>query len=144
MNIIEQFNHLGKKQDKEHFQHLISVALADGIIDPSETEMLHRFGRKMGFTEPEIEDLLESSRMLVYNPPYEFFKRFEQVYEIVKMVLADGNIDKNEMRLANSFASKSGFPESEIPKLLVLFISGIREGKDEEDLFESYKKQKKS
>ncbi|MFZ4400070.1 MAG: hypothetical protein ACOYO1_08560 [Bacteroidales bacterium] len=144
MNIIEQFDHLGKKQDKEHFQHLISIAIADGIIDSTETEMLHRFGRKMGFTEPEIEDLLESSRKLVYNPPYEFFKRFEQVYEIIKMVLADGNIDKNEMRLANSLATKSGFTESEIPKLLVLLISGIREGKDEEELFELYKKQRKS
>ncbi len=144
MNILEQFNHLGKKQDKKHFQHLISVAMADGNIDPSETKMLHRVGRKMGFTEPEIDNILESNRMLAYIPPYELHKRFEQIYDIIKMVLADGNIDKNEMRLANSFASKSGFSESEIPKLLVLLISGIREGKDEEDLFESYKKQKKS
>jgi uncharacterized tellurite resistance protein B-like protein len=143
MKIIEQFDHLGKKQDKEHFKHLVSIALADGIIDTTETDILHRFGRKMGFTEPEIDDLLESGRMMVYNPPYEFFKRFEQVYEIVKMVLADGIVDKNEMRLANSFATKSGFTESEIPKLLVLLISGIREGKDEEELFEIYKKQRK-
>jgi len=144
MNSIEQFDRLGKKQDKEHFQHLISIALADGIINSTETELLHGFGRKMGFTEPEIDDLLESSRMLVYNPPYEVFKQFEQVFEIVKMVMADGIIDKNEMRLANSFAAKSGFAENEIPKLLVLLISGIRDGKDDEELFELYKKQRKS
>jgi hypothetical protein len=58
----------------------------------------------------------------------------------VKMILADGVIDKNEMRLANDLAAKSGFQESEIPSLLVLLIRGIKEGKDEEDLFESYKK----
>jgi len=56
------------------------------------------------------------------------------------MVLVDGIIDKNEMRLANNFAMKSGFPDDEIPKLLVLLISGIKEGKDEDDLFEKYKK----
>ncbi len=144
MNILEQFDHLGKKQDKEHFKHLISIAMVDGIIDQTESEMLHRFGKKMGFTKPEIDGLLESTRNLTYIPPYDLFKRFEQVYEIIKMVLADGIIDKNEMRLVNSIASKLGFTEDEIPKLLVLLISGIRDGKDEEDLFEMYKKQKKS
>jgi len=144
MNILEQFDHLEKKQDKEHFKNLIQIAMSDGIIDPAESEMLHRYGRKMGFTEPEIDNLLESSRMSAYNPPYELVKRFEQVFDIVKMILLDGVIDKNEMRLANAFASKSGFTESEIPKLLVLLIIGIREGKDEEDLFEAFQKQRKS
>ena len=47
------------------------------------------------------------------------------------------------MRLANSFAVKSGFIESEIPNLLVLLLRGIKEGKDEEELFEEYKKDRK-
>ena len=144
MNLLEHFDHHGKKQDKEHFMNLIQVAIADGIIDPTETEMLHRFGKKLGFTDHEIDDLIESTSKSAYIPPYEFSKRFEQVYDIVKMVLADGVIDKNEMRLANAFATKSGFTEHEIPKLLSLLIIGIKEGKDEEDLFEEYKKQRKT
>ena len=144
MSILEHYDHPEKKQDKEHFMNLIQVAMADGIIDQSETEMLHRFGRKLGFTDPEVDNLIESTSKSAYNPPYELFKRFEQVYDIIKMVLADGVIDKNEMRIANGFAAKSGFQESEIPHLLVLLIRGIKEGKDEEDLFEEYKKFKKS
>jgi uncharacterized tellurite resistance protein B-like protein len=140
MNILEHFDHQSKKQDKEHFLNLIQVALADGKIDHTETEMLHRFGRKMGFTDPEVDHLIISTAKLGYNPPYELFKRFEQIYDIIKMVLADGVIDKNEMRLANIFAAKSGFKDSEIPNLLVLLLRGIREGKDEEELFEDYKK----
>jgi hypothetical protein len=60
------------------------------------------------------------------------------------MVLSDGIIDKNEMRLATSFAIKSGFNENEIPGLLLLLISGIKQGNDEDDLFELYKKSRKS
>jgi len=56
MIISEHFEHQGKKQDKEHFLNLIQVALADGVIDNSEMEMLHRFGHKVGFTEVEIND----------------------------------------------------------------------------------------
>lgn len=144
MIISEHFEHQGKKQDKEHFINLIQVALADGIIDNSELEMLHRFGRKVGLTKIEIDDLIESSSNNTYTQPYELFKRFEQVYDIVKMVLADGIIDQNEMRLANNFAMKSGFPDNEIPQLLNLLILGIKEGKDEDDLFEMYKKSKRS
>lgn len=142
MDFLEHFDHQGKKQDKEHFINLIQVALADGIIDKSESDMLHRFGKRMGFTDPEIDNLIEASSKTAYIPPYELSKRFEQVYDIVKMVLADGVIDKNEMRLANGFATKSGFAEIEIPSLLSLLITGIKEGKDEDDLFEQYKKQR--
>ena len=143
MGILEQFDHHEKKQAREHFIDLINVAMADGIIDQSEQEMLHRFGRNMGFTEPEVNELIESATKSVHNPPYEFSKRFEQVYDVVKMVLADGIIDKNEMKLASCIAAKLGFTENEIPKLLVLLIDGVREGKDAEDLFEDYKKQRK-
>jgi len=143
MDILGHFDHHGKKQNKEHFLNLIHVALADGSIDKSEIELLHKFGRKLGFTITEIDSLIDSATKSTFNPPYEFFKRFEQVYEIVKIVLADGMIDENEMRLANNFATKSGFSESEIPKLLDFLIKGIKEASDVDDLFEVYKKMRK-
>ena len=140
MSILEHFDHPDKKQDKEHFMHLIQVAMADGIIDDVELKMLHRLGKNLGFTDPETDNLLESTKKSAYNPPYELAKRFEQLYSIVKMVLADGKIDNTEMRMASGLALKSGFAEGEIPALLSLLIKGIREGEDEEDLFKEYKK----
>lgn len=140
MSLLDHFDHPDKKQDKEHFKHLIQVALADGIIEDIELKMLQRMGKNMGFTEPEMDDLLESAKNLAYHPPYELVKRFEQLYAIVKMVLADGKIDNNEMRLATGLALKSGFSEPEIPTLLSLLINGIKNGEDEEDLFILYKK----
>ncbi len=143
MNILEQFDHQDKKQDKEHFMDLIQVASADGVVDKTESEMLHRLGKKKGFTDPEIDHLIESKSSTAYNPPSDYFKRFNQIYEIVKMILADGEIDETEMRLANKLATKTGFTESEIPILLNLLVNGIKDGKDEDDLFEVYKKQRK-
>jgi uncharacterized tellurite resistance protein B-like protein len=144
MKTHEHFEHQGKKDDKEHFTNLVQVALADGVIDDKELKMLYRFGNKVGLTEPEIINLIESTSKSAYNPPYELSKRFEQVYDIVKIVLADGVIDKNEMHLANVFAAKSGFHDDDIPNLLSHLIRGIKEGKDEEDLFETYKKIRKA
>lgn len=142
MNFLEHFDHPSRKQDKEHFGHLIQIAMADGKIETSELEMLHRFGSKLGLTAPEVDDLLETSKKSAYVPPYELSKRFGQLYDVIKMVYADGQINNNEMRLATGLALKSGFAEEEIPVLLALLISGIKNGDDEDDLFELYKKRR--
>ena len=140
MNILNFFDQPGKKQNLEYFVHLVRIAKADDIINISELELLHRIGKKLGFTDPEIDNLIATTDKSDYIPPYELAKRFEQVYEIVKMTMADGIIENSEMRLASGFAVKSGFNETEIPKLLGLIINGIKEGKDEEELFDVYRK----
>ena len=144
MSHLENFDHPLKKQNKGFFVHLVKIAMADGIIWHTELELLHQMGRKLGFTEPEIKNLIDTAAKQDYDPPYELAKRFEQLYDIVKMTLSDGQIDNHEMRLASAFAEKSGFKESETQAILVMIMRGIREGKDEEDLFEVYKKTRKS
>jgi hypothetical protein len=144
MNTSEYFDHPIKKQNKDYFIYLVRIAKADDNVTGPELQSLHRIGRRLGFTDPEIDKLVITTAKSDYIPPYELSKRFEQVYEIVKMTLADGIIDNHEMRLASSFAIKSGFSENEIPGLLVLLLNGIKQGKDEDELFESYKKERKS
>lgn len=143
MSHSDFFEHPQKKQNKEYFVHLVRIAKADDIMSLKELELLHRIGKKLGFTDPEIDKLIETTDKSDYHPPYELSKRFDQVYEIVKMTLADGHIDNQEMRLASAFAVKSNFNESEIPSLLALLIHGVKEGKDEDDLFEVYMKRRK-
>lgn len=142
MNILEHFDHTERKRDKEHFGHLLQIALADGKIENSELEMLYRSGRKLGLTKEEIDELLENSKKSAFTPPYELTKRFEQLYDIVKMVYADGQVNSNEMRMATTLAIKLGFTEDEIPFLLTLLINGVKNSEDEEELLEMYKKRK--
>lgn len=142
MKFLEHFDHPERKQDKEHFIHLIQIALADGKIEDVELQMLQRIGSKLGLTKPEVDDLLATNKQSEYIPPYELSKRFEQLYDVIKMVYADGVIDENEMRLASGLSMKSGFAEEEIPTLLSVLIEGIKRGDDEEDLFTLYKKRR--
>lgn len=143
MNLIDFFDHPLKKQNKDYFVNLVRIALADDVITENEMELLHRIGKTLGFTDPEIDFLIETTNKSDYIPPNELSERFGQVFGIVKMILADGVIDKNEMRLASSFATKSGFNENEIPKLLNLLLDGIKNGKDDDELFEVFKKERK-
>ena len=144
MSILNVFDHPGKNQNKEYFVQLVRSAKADDIIHNTELDLLHRIGSKLGFTEPEITNLIANTDKSDYIPPYELAKRFEQVYEIVGMIMADGKVDDNEMRLVTGFAVKSGFSDEEIPGMVSLLIKGKKEGKDEEELFEEYKKSRRS
>jgi uncharacterized tellurite resistance protein B-like protein len=143
MNDIHFADHSIKKQNSDYFIYLVHVAIADGSISQSEWILLKRIGQRLGFSDHEIDAIVATASKSDYIPPYELFDRFEQVYEVVKMTLADGVIDNSEMRLASSFAMKSSFRENEIPGLLVLLMSGIKEGKSEEELFEIFRKSRR-
>jgi hypothetical protein len=138
------FDTPAKKHNREYFVHLVNIALADDVITGTEMELLHKLGKKVGMSDPEIDNIIRKTAMSDFIAPYELSKRFDQVYDVVKMILADDVIDENEMRLARGFALKSDFKASEIPPLLDLLINGIKQGKDEEDLFKEYLKEWKS
>ena len=144
MNLVNFSSHSEKKKNIEYFVQLIRIAMADDFISRNEMDMLYGIGQRLGFTHPEVENLIETTGKSDYTAPNEMQKRFEQVYDVVKMTMVDGIIHKNGVRLASGFASKCNFDESEIPRLLVLLIRGIKQGKSEEELFEIYDNEKKS
>ena len=139
---IDQLDPSVKKQNIEHFVHLVRIAITDDIVSYFDLELLHQVGKKMGFTDLEIDNIIETTGHSEDNTPFELTKNFLQVYNLVKTLLAGGIIDKNEMRLVGDFAAAAGFKEREIPHLLVLLIRGIKRGQNEEELFEVFKKER--
>lgn len=142
MKFLDHFDHPERKQDKAHFIHLVQIANADGKIVDAEISMLNRLGSKLGLTQPEIDELMQSNKQSAYIPPYELSKRFEELYDVVKMIFADGEVGEEELKLAGNLAVKSGFAEDEIPLLLSVLTDGVKSGEDEEDLFARYKKRR--
>jgi uncharacterized tellurite resistance protein B-like protein len=144
MEIMNFSNHSILKQNLEYFVLLIRIAMSDGAICATESELLYKIGSKLGFNNIDISNLIATTEKAECIPPDEFSKRFEQVYDLVKIMLADGTINKTEVRLANGFAAKIGFNENDIPKLMLLLINGIKQGKDEKELFNSYDRKRKT
>jgi hypothetical protein len=142
MSISEHFESHSRKQSKEHFNHLVQIALNDGVIQETEMKVLHKAGKKMGLTEPEIDNLIRNAKKGEFDTPYELSKRFEKLYEIINLISADGKIEPDEIRLARGLAISYGFNDDEIPGLLVLLINGIKNNTDEEELFKVYLKER--
>jgi hypothetical protein len=129
-----------RKLETEHFIQLIRIAFSNNIISRNERELLYRMGGRLGFSVTEVEALIVRTVNSEYVPPDEFQERFGHAYNLIKMTLADGKIDKNEMKLVTGYIEKTGFKESEIPRLILLLLKGVKENKSRDELFAIYLK----
>ncbi|MBI5010564.1 MAG: hypothetical protein HZB98_13165 [Bacteroidia bacterium] len=133
-------NH-GVKVPKVHYLHLIQVARADGKIDKQELEILHKEGRRFGLTDAEIDQLIEKEKDHHYHPPYSLDDKFEDLFFISEMILADDEVSDDELRLLTRFAVEVGFDDRTIEILKDVMINGIRNKESEEEILKKFKKQ---
>ena len=129
----------GTKISKIHFLHLIQVARADGKIDAQEMAILHKEGRRFGLTDAEIDNLIEKEKDHHYHPPYSLDEKFEDLYYITEMILADDDVSDGEAKLLRRFAVEVGFDERAIEILKEVLIGGIRRKDSEEEILKKFK-----
>jgi hypothetical protein len=140
MNFSDFITHNGKRINKEHFIHLVQVSKADGKVNQTELELLHKEGRKFGLTDPEIDKLIQHESTKSYDPPYSLQDKFDQLYNIAEMILADEEITEGERKLIKRYAIEAGFNDKTIPGLIELLVKGIKNGDDEEILLQEFRK----
>ncbi len=140
MNFSDFITHHGKRVNRDHFIHLIQVSKTDGKISKEEFEMLHKEGKKFGLTDPEIDKLINSEKDHHYHPPYSLNEKFEHLYNIAEMILADDVVTESEMKMIRRFAIEAGFSDKVIDDLLTLLIDGVTKGDDEDNLLKEFKK----
>ena len=133
-------NH-GVKVPKVHYLHLIQVARADGKIDKQELAILHKEGRRFGLTDAEIDQLIEKEKDHHYHPPYSLDDKFEDLFYITEMILADDNVSDDEAKLLRKFAVEVGFDDRAIEILKEVLIGGIRRKESEEEILAKFKKE---
>jgi uncharacterized tellurite resistance protein B-like protein len=140
MNFSDFITDSGKRVKKVHFIHLVQVAEIDGKIDKSEMEFLHREGKKFGLTDPEIDTIIDKEKDFHYVPPYSLAEKFDELYNIAVMILADEVITESELRMIRRYAIAAGFSDDAIEGLIQILSEGIARGDDEETLLKEYKR----
>ena len=140
MNFTDFITHHGKKVNKDYFINLIQVSKVDGKIAGSELEMLHKEGKKFGLTDPEIDKLINTEGQHTYDAPYSLSEKFEHLYNIALMILADDEVTDSEKKMIKRFAIEAGFSDKAVDKLLEILFEGIRKSETEEALLSKFKK----
>lgn len=141
MSFTDFVSNHGVKVPKVHYLHLIQVARADGKIDPQEMAILHKEGKRFGLTDPEIDDLINKEKDHHYHPPYSLDEKFEDLYFIGEMILADDEVSDDEARLLKRFAVEAGFDDRAIGIIEDVLINGIRKGETEEEILRKFRRE---
>lgn len=131
----------GNRIAKQHYLNLIEVFKVDGVISPEEFALLHKEGRKFGLTDEEIDKLITRKSDHPFHAPYSLEEKFEQLYNITEMMLADESVTEAEGKLLRKFAVEVGFDDRAIEILRDVLINGIRNHESEEVLFTRFKKE---
>jgi hypothetical protein len=140
MNFSDFITHHGKRVNRDHFIFLIQVSKIDGKISTEEFEMLHKEGKKFGLTDPEIDSLILSEKEHHYHPPYSLADKFEHLYNVAVMILADEVVTEGELKILRRFSIEAGFDNKVIDDLINLLMEGVAKGEDEDNLFIAFKK----
>ncbi len=139
MNFSDFITHHGKRVNKEAFIHLLQVACTDKKITDEEYKVLHKEGKRFGLTDAEIDLLIETERDHHYHHPYSLHEKFEHLYMVAEMIIADDVVDENELKMLRKFAIEVGLNYDKIDDLIKLLIDGVINNEDEEALYGKFR-----
>src|SRR5690606_26684297 len=97
------------KKIKSHLKNLGALEKVDGHIDTAEMNYIVSLGRKNGLKPEDVRTLIANSASVKLELPTNDSERFDQIYDLVEMMLADGIVDDNEMDFCIDMATKLGF-----------------------------------
>ncbi len=103
------------------------LALADGSLDENEHDLLCAVGQKWGLTEAQANDVIRNPDRVKFILPNDPEERFHQLYELVVMMLSDGEITPEEMDLCVTLAAHMGFRPSVVKELVEKVVEGVKQ-----------------
>lgn len=119
-------------KEKSHFLNLFSLALADNAVDPSELETLYNIGVEHNFEKEEIDFLINNPHKVKFVSPQTVQEIVKQIYDLTKLLLADGKIDIREIVSLRSFCEKVGINEAKVDSIIDFAIEAIKNGMEKE------------
>lgn len=129
------FSSAETKRRKSHILNLLSVAAADGEISEREIAFLAHVAERLYMPRKEFIDVLENPNDVVFYPPDSDRERIDQLDDLVRMMLSDGDIDQNEIFRCKAFALKLGFKPQIIDALVKHVVEGAMHHWAKEVLF---------
>ena len=124
---------------QSHFLNLYSMALADTQIDTSELEALYKIGQEKGIEKSEIDYIILNPDKVKFSFPDTLEDKIIYLYDLAKIVLADGIVEKNEIKTLVLFCNRFGFEETNASAIADFLINSAKENKQIDELLQIIK-----
>jgi uncharacterized membrane protein YebE (DUF533 family) len=133
-----------KKIIKSHVRHLVRLAKSDGILHSDELRFIKKVGKKNGLTDKEIDGIIQNPTSVDIVLPKDNDEKFYQIFDLVNLMLKDGEVNDAEIEFCMELANRLGFRKVIVGVLVAKIERGIKEGltrkqiRKEADAFVTY------
>ena len=111
-----------------YIKNLLDIAEADGTVDEDEKTMIFAAATKVGVTAEEMKRIINDPRSIDFFIPTNNEERLEQVYNLVLMMMVDGEVNNEEILLCKIFAERLGYDYHIIDSLVASIKENIGKG----------------
>lgn len=115
---------LSEQERRSHFRNVASLAAKDGEIGREERAVLAYVARKWNLTDADVREVSEQPNRIEVRFPKDRPTAFQQLYDLVEVMIVDGKVKKTERDLCTALAVNLGF----LPTAVDTIIQGILKG----------------
>jgi hypothetical protein len=128
MALFDIFDGSEKKKRLSHIKNLLILSGRDGKVTEDEFELIFSIAVEKGLSPEEFNRILERPESVSFYPPNSYKERIDQLFDLVRLMMIDGEIDEDEMIFCKTVAEKLGFNHRIIDKIVNDIIHVVVQG----------------
>ncbi len=102
---------------KEQLNILINLAASDAKIGEKEAKIILMIGKANGLTSDEVNQMMKAPKPVGYLSSFTEDQRFENLYHLIQLMKADGQVFKSEIAFCENVADRLGYKKSVVAEL---------------------------
>lgn len=120
-----------------HFRNLVLLARVDGNVSHLEQQLLNKIARRISLTDEQVAEICAHPEDYPNIPPTTREERYERFIQLIQLIVADGVIDPNEIKLVKSLGVSLGFTPEKIDEKFPIILEHLRKGMTRESVLEA-------
>lgn len=103
--------------NKEHLNVLINLAASDRSVTEKEANTIFMIGKANGLPKEEVENMLKNPKPVGDLSTFSEDQKFENLYHLIQIMKADGQVFKSEIHYCEQVAEKLGYKKEVVGEL---------------------------
>lgn len=129
-----------QSRNKGHFLNLVMLARVDGTVSWQENQLLQRVARKLSLTDEQVEEICTHPNDYPMIPPVTREERYERFIQLIQLLVADGQSDRQEEKLVKRLGVALGFTPEKIDEKFPIILEHLRKGMTRDDVIRAVMK----
>jgi len=118
MGISDLFMSLEQRRNISHFANIVRIAKSDNNISPEEIEFLNKVSNKYNITDEKFREIIRNPENVPTIAHYDCLERIERLYELLIMVKADHQVEKEEVSMLRRLTTGLAFPLNRVDMIV--------------------------